>query len=68
MRGDSQDHWGCGVTKDEKRLRKQCKKLYKWCRKHGIERVDIYVNATDGFGHAFVPDGGPSYFGRVADE
>jgi len=56
------------VNEDEKRLRKQCKKLYKWCKKHGIERVDIYVNATDGFGHAFVPDGGPSYFGRVTDE
>lgn len=51
----------------QKKLRKQCKKLAKWARKHGVVRVDVYVNTLDGFGHAFIPDG-PSYFGEIGYE
>lgn len=50
-----------------KKLRKQCKRLSKWALKNGVERVDVYVNALDGFGHAFIPDGS-SYFGEIGDE
>lgn len=50
-----------------KKLRKQCKRLFKWALKNGVERVDVYVNALNDFGHEFIPDG-PSYFGEIGDE
>ena len=31
------------MTKDEKRLRKKMRKLYRWARKHGYEYVDMCV-------------------------
>lgn len=43
MRGDTSDHWGCGVTKEEKQLRKKVRKLYRWARKHGYGWVDACV-------------------------
>lgn len=43
-----------------RKLRKQCKKLRKWAEKHGVERVDFYINVENDFEHAFIPDG-PTY-------
>ena len=36
------------VTKEDKALRRIVKKLYKACKKYGIQHSDIYVLCTDG--------------------
>ena len=54
----------------QRKLRKQCKKLLKWAKKNGVERVDVYVCADSGFMHAYIP-GGESYISfmdEVRDE
>ena len=43
--------------KMQRKLRKQAKRLLKWARKNGVDRVDIYVNAVDGFMHVYGPEG-----------
>lgn len=41
----------------ERKLRKKGRKLLRWARKNGIDRVDIYVNAESGFMHCYTGDG-----------
>ena len=53
--------------KMRRKLRKQCKRLLKWCKRNGVGRVDVYVNAESEFVHAYIPDG-PSYIDFMGGE